>query len=297
MNAILRGLDYFTFCRPVLILTAWTVLLLGATRGMNPQLAWLLAGYTCLLGAAFIVNQLRDLAGDRINAKLPHLAQGVVSSGEARLMTGLLLTGALLFTLRAGLYHVLGLLVFLIITAWAYNFPPLRLKERLLLGPLALALAAALLFQQGSDFAGHAWLETLAMALSVLSISLLTEIPDCAGDRATGRRTLAVVAGDHFTLRLSTVLMAAAALLALMAGFHLLALPTLFSLLLQLRLALKRRVEVRAVNLAVRLSLLLLGLAVAVAFLWFGLLILTCYLLLRYYYRQRFRRRYPSFTE
>ncbi|MBL7032653.1 MAG: UbiA family prenyltransferase [Candidatus Delongbacteria bacterium] len=297
MKSVMKALDYFFFCRPILILAAWTVILLGAVRHRNLSLVWLLIAYSCLLGAAFILNQLRDLESDRINDKLPHLSRGVIQTGEARTLAWLLLSGALLFSLRAGLYHFAGMLLFLLITTWAYNQAPLRLKERFLAGPASLGVAAVLLFLQGNGFRYVEWPDLAAIWLAVTSICLLTEIPDREGDRQTGRRTVAVVSGVSVTLGLATALMGASSLFAWWGHFHHLALPAVCSTLLQLRLLTRRHCQTGEVNLAVRLSLLLLGLTVAVAFHWFGLLILACYLVARKYYWQRFRRHYPSFTE
>jgi len=50
---VLKVLDYLFFCRPILILAAWTVILLGASRQGSQQMIWLLAGYGCLLGRLF----------------------------------------------------------------------------------------------------------------------------------------------------------------------------------------------------------------------------------------------------
>jgi len=297
VKMLLKFLDYLFFCRPILILAAWTVILLGASRQGFQQQAWLLAGYGCLLGTAFIINQLRDRESDRINNKLPHLAHGVVSEHEARTLTWLLLIGGVLFILRAGWEHILSMTLLLAITTWAYNLPPLRLKKRFLSGPVTLGLSACLVFLQSTGFSRVAWEELVAVFLSVTSICLLTELPDREGDRQTGRRTVAVVSGETVTLRITTLLMAAATLSAIAGEFYLLAFPAFASTLIQLRLLVKRRRDTKAINFAIRLSLLLLGVAVAVAFLWFGLLILACYLVARKYYWYRFRRRYPSFTE
>ena len=297
MKTVLKLLDYLFFCRPILILAAWTVILLGVSRPGSQQQPWLLAGYGCLLGAAFVFNQLRDQESDRINNKLPHLAEGVVSESEAATLTWLLLIGGILFILRAGWEDFLSMAILLLFLTWAYNLPPLRLKKRFLAGPVTMGLASCLVFLQSIDFNRVAWEELLAIFFSVTSICLLTELPDREGDQQTGRRTMAVVSGETITLRLTMLLMAAASLSALIGEFYLLLVPALASTLLQLRLLSKRRRDTKAINLVIRLSLLLLGLAVAVAFLWFGLLILACYLVARKYYWYRFRRRYPSFTE
>jgi 4-hydroxybenzoate polyprenyltransferase len=297
VNTVLKLLDYLFFCRPILILAAWTVILLGASRHGSLQLTWLLAGYGCLLGAAFVINQLRDRESDLINNKLPHLAEGVVSESEARTLVWLLLIGGILFILRAGWEHFLSMTLLLAITTWAYNLPPLHLKKRFLAGPVTLGLTACLVFLQSTGFNLTAWEEMVAIFLSVTSICLLTELPDREGDRQTGRRTVAVVYGETATLRIAMLLMAVATVFTLVGEFYLLAFPALASTLLQLRLLVKRRRGTKAINLVIRVSLLLLGLAVAVAFLWFGLLILACYLVARKYYWYRFRRRYPSFTE
>jgi len=217
----------------------------------------------------FVINQIRDQDSDRINNKLPHLAEGVVSEAEARTLSWLLLIGGILFILRAGWEHFLSMALLLLFLIWAYNLPPLRLKKRFLAGPFTIGLAACLVFLQSTGFNRFAWEELIALFLSVTSICLLTELPDRKGDQQTGRRTMAVVSGETATLRLSTSLMAAATLLALSGEFYLLLIPALVSTLLQLRLLSKRQRDTKAINLVIKLPLLLLGLSVAVLF--FGL--------------------------
>jgi 4-hydroxybenzoate polyprenyltransferase len=290
-------LDYFFFLRPTLFFTAWIVILAGSAGNPQANVTGLFLLYALLLGAAFIQNQLADSETDRLNDKLPHLARGMVTPQGARRLEMLLLAAALVTGFMLGLRELLGAFVFLLITGWAYNLPPLRLKSRPFLGAFSLGAAAWLLFIQGSGWRRPEDPAGLTMTLGVMGLSLLTEIPDRKGDQIAGYNTTAVFLGARATVFLAMVMLFLALGAALWGGETRLLVFALPALLLTLQLLRFPDPDSRRVNLTVRLSLLFLALGLSWEYPWFALLIVLYYFIARAYYRLRLGRNYPSFTE
>src|SRR5687767_13101587 len=102
---------------------------------------WLAHSWRVLLGAVvlgpilwtatLLVNDVHDLAGDRLNprkARSP-LVQGTVSRGWANAAAYVFAAAALAGAIAVGWAFALCVLVNLVL-AWAYSVPPLRLKTR-----------------------------------------------------------------------------------------------------------------------------------------------------------------------
>ncbi|HTY08845.1 MAG TPA: hypothetical protein VMF29_06745, partial [Candidatus Edwardsbacteria bacterium] len=94
-------LDYLFVLRPILLVPAWTMLLVGhyqgsATHRMTwrlPGRLWLALGlYSGLMGAVYIVNQIFDVETDRLNRKLFLVADGFVSRPAIAIEAALLAT-------------------------------------------------------------------------------------------------------------------------------------------------------------------------------------------------------------
>ncbi len=70
--------DYVFLLRPMILIPVWTFFLLGAWHGSKaagsplpaPALLFGLAIFSCVVGAAYIVNQISDRSTDRETGKL-----------------------------------------------------------------------------------------------------------------------------------------------------------------------------------------------------------------------------------
>lgn len=298
-NGFSSWVDHFFLTRPTLILVVWIFPLAGA-RGLDVpflQMAALLFQYFCILGSAFIINQLHDQEGDAENGKCESLTRGLVSEESALRLSWILLIAGLVTALSLGLRNLLLTSLFFLLTAVFYNKPPIAAKDRPLAGPLLLAFSYAILVMQGAGLAGWfslmvAFWTSAPIVAAGFAISLLTTIPDLEGDRKTGKRTFAVVFGVDRCWIAAAAAMALAALLALAGSDWTVGYPALASTLLMFH-GLFTGPEVRAGKVA-RWSILLMGLALVPHHLWLAVLVPVYLLFARSYYRDRFDLSYPS---
>lgn len=155
----------------------------------------------CLNGVSNLWNQVFDIGIDRINHPDRPLPSGKADPYTTMVLGGAVALGSLGLSTELGhpgfTYVMLGILV----AAWAYSAPPMRLKRHLWLAPLAIAtprgalgLTAAYLVYGHVDL--HIAGIALAVALFVYWGNLTKDIPDVAGDKAGGMRTFAVLYGE-----------------------------------------------------------------------------------------------------
>lgn len=164
----------------------------------------------CLLGNLYIVglNQLEDIAIDRINKPHLPLAAGEFSVGDGRWIVGLAGLGALGLAWVGGpwLLATVGLSLAI---GTAYSLPPARLKRFpfwasfciLAVRGAVVNLGLFLHFSQrlGQPLAvpGRVWALTAFVLLFSIAIALFKDIPDIEGDRRYGIRTFSVDLGQR----------------------------------------------------------------------------------------------------
>lgn len=326
----MRLLDFFFLGRPVLVAVVLIFPLVGA-RGLSmgdPHLWVLLLQDAALVASAFVLNQLHDREGDRVNGKCPTLERGLVTARQAWVLAMGLLALGLAAALCLGPWHLAGALLFFALSAWAYNFPPLRAKDRPVLAPFLAAPAYFVLVGQAEAlarsrafslenllqrtwmpflpdpvvevmtplFAGVRMVEvledSLPMVLAGLSLSFLSTVPDLEGDRVAGKRTWAVVKGGKSTWSMAIMFMGMAFALSLGRQDVLVALPALLSMLLMLYG--RRQPEDRIpAELVLRVSVLFQ--AMALCWVWPALAAGVALLLgaSRLYYQRRLQLTYP----
>lgn len=130
------------------------------------------------------------------------IQQGQVSVAQTRsvawTLMGLVVLGGLLLAVHSG-PGVVVLGVCGLVLAWAYSAPPLKLMSRGA-GELTVALVWWMVMV-GADYVQrqHFFLipavNALSFGLLVANILLINGVPDAEGDRAVGKRTLAVRLG------------------------------------------------------------------------------------------------------
>lgn len=187
----------------------------------------------CTQWAVHYSNELHDLAADQANAGRTRLAGGsgvlvmgkALPSDAAGIARGLWMaavTASALLAVRAPVSLWASGPVMLL--AWAYSAPPLRLCARGL-GELAAGLVVAagvpalILLPAGASSATFLPLALLVLQLAA-AVAVLS-LPDAASDAATGKRTLAVRLGPRPTrVAIQTTWMASglATTLAILAG-------------------------------------------------------------------------------
>ena len=305
-------LDYLFVLRPILLAPVWTMLLAGHYQGQRflalsperwrwPQeIWWIILLYSCLMGAAYIVNQIFDVETDRLNRKLFLVAEGYVDRTAVWLEAGVLFAGSLVLGFRlfgpaVGLLMAgsggLGLL---------YSVPPFKLKAKPALDMLANGfgygmLAFATGWAAGGQYSDAVWLAAAPYALAVAAVYLNTTIPDLGSDRATGNVTTGVWLGTAATSWLALGLMALSLALALALADWMCAVAA--GCALPLFLAAAASGKMKWVMLSYQAGALALVALVGFVFpILLGLLAAT-YLALRFYHKWRFGMDYPRFAD
>ena len=176
------------------------VIALTATNAPSFEAAiwsWLIAWVACLCGNVYIVglNQVEDIAIDRINK--PHLpiASGEFTKRHAQWLVGILGSGAIALALISqNVYLVLTVGLSLLIGT-AYSLPPVRLKRypfwasvcilavRGAIVNLGLYLYFATQFGLPPTVPTRVWALTLFVLVFSFAIAIFKDIPDLDGDR------------------------------------------------------------------------------------------------------------------
>lgn len=305
-------LDYLFVMRPILMAPVWTMLLAGHYRGQRfmalsperwrwPQeIWWIILLYSCLMGAAYIVNQIFDVETDRLNRKLFLVAEGYVDRTAVWLEAGVLFAGSIVLGFR-----LFGTAVGLLMAASGglgllYSVPPFKLKAKPVLDMLANGfgygmLAFATGWAAGGQYSDAVWLAAAPYALAVAAVYLNTTIPDRASDKATGNVTTGVWLGTAATSWLAAGMMALSLALALALSDWLCAAAAGCALPLFLAAAATGRMKWAMLSYQAG-SLALVALVGFVFPILLGLLAAT-YLALRLYHRWRFGMDYPRFAD
>ncbi len=162
------------------------------------------------------LNQLTDIAIDRINKpKLP-LASGAFSVAMGRRIVCVLGLLALVLAVVQGPI-LLATVVLSMAIGTVYSLPPLRLKRFPFWAALCIFGVRGLIVNLGFfnhfrySFSGNSWqvipLEVWALTTFVVlfsvAIALFKDIPDLEGDRQFQVRTLTVRLGPYFVFKLS----------------------------------------------------------------------------------------------
>ncbi|HSG98888.1 MAG TPA: UbiA family prenyltransferase [candidate division Zixibacteria bacterium] len=304
----MRLLDYIFFCRPLVLIPVWTFFLLLRPIAL-PYHLWTwsaslgLAGLTALTAGAYVLNQLYDIESDRRNRKLGFFDPPVeFSTGQARRLYWFLTLGPILC---AALLEINLLAPFVIAAAlgWAYSAPPIRAKDRPILGLVFNAISFSAVIWWVIVAPQRGWAERLdsvglgealvlaAVFCAVAAVYVLTTIPDLAGDSASGKVTVAVKLGRTKSLVSSELLLGAVAVLSYrspLAGLGAVAVVTAAIV----GWAIWKNSE-GAVLLAAKLPILLLTVSAGITYPWYLLFVLALIFLSRLYYRRRFGLTYP----
>ncbi len=266
--------DAFFILRPTLFFPSWTFFLAGYSRGEGSGAGWMLIWLGAAFGASFLLNQLTDRKEDLLNKKL------LPRWGE---FAGVELTGLLaLFFLIAGVF---------------YNFSPLRLKSRPILGIVSCAVGIWICYLIGARSAdisyGAAILYGFPYALAGAAVSLLTHVPDLEGDIRAGMRTFPAVYGVKKTGMWAAVLVVICIAVSFLLSDYAILVSSLVSLPLFIRYMIRR--DVLSADYAIKIAIF--SLAVAIGFTWipFLFLIAAYYPFARWYHLKRLGLDYPRF--
>jgi homogentisate phytyltransferase / homogentisate geranylgeranyltransferase len=175
-----------------------------------------IAVVACLLGNLYIVglNQLEDIAIDRINKPHLPLAAGEFSIADGRWIVGLAGLGAMGLAVVGGPW-LLATVGLSLLIGTAYSLPPVRLKRFPFWASVCiLAVRGTIvnlgLFLHFSDrldlpptIPGRVWALTAFILLFSIAIALFKDIPDIEGDRRYGISTLSLRLGQRTVFNLA----------------------------------------------------------------------------------------------
>ncbi len=313
MSKWLRPFDYFFLTRPILFFPGWATLLAGYAAahvrvrpvsslflGMewwNAKLVLGLILFACAMGGSFVLNQLMDIESDRSNKKLFLLGDGFISRRAGYLESWLLLVFSVLGALMVDPEFFAMVLIFNLVTGYAYNFAPFTLKDRPIGGLLANMAMGWLAFAMGWIIARPASPDLLISSLPYLffntALYFLTTLPDVDGDRASAKVTFPVKFGLTLTVALCLIFYILAGLFSLWHKNEFMLVVIVVTGPFMLRLATQRNRASAIVT--VKAGIASFALLICLIFPLFLVLLAAIFFFTRFYYRKRFNYDYPNF--
>lgn len=303
-----RILDFIFFTRPVILIPAWVMLLLGYYSGArwggvhlerlypSAELCLAFLSFSLIMASTHILNQIADLESDRINEKGLFLPKGVVGLKTAWVEWGVLMGVGFGVGIVVGLEHLLWLGLAKCMGV-LYSLPPARLKGRPGFDLLANALGyGGVAFILGWRLIGDglrvAWLHAVPYAFAVGAVFINTTIPDLKGDERVGSRTVGVWLGESRSRLLAIGLLGLAITTGVLLGDPVIILAGLISLPAFVWATLKR--GRRDYLLSTHSGVLSLAVLAGLIFPYFLVFLLGVVMATRLYHRYRFGISYPG---
>ncbi len=296
----MKVIDFIFAARPMLLLPVWSLFLIAdnfysGTTSFDRYDFIILAGLTFLVAGAYYINQIYDYQSDLINKKLGFLQTGKISRNEMTIVY--IVLSAISIITGFMLSRFLGIVFSLIfILGYIYSAPPLRLKDRPILGLLSNSFAYGILVPLSiPGLAENAdYLVMIMPTYFFMTVSagyLLTIIPDREGDAETGKQTLAVILSDRSIIIVAIILLAFSLLLAWEMNHLFLFLISSVSLLLCAAILISPKRNL--IFLACKLPILLISLLAGYYYSGYLVFLLALLFLTRLYYKKRFGMVYP----
>jgi homogentisate phytyltransferase/homogentisate geranylgeranyltransferase len=172
----------------------------GAATGPVDLACTLLAGW-CVNVFIVGVNQIEDVAIDRINKPWLPIAAGDLAPGAARaIVTACAIVPVSLAATQGPVE--LGAVAVALVVGWAYSCPPLRLKRYAAPASLSIAFVRTLVVNLGvwlhfapGGVSPAVWALTAFSLPYSLAIAILKDVPDVRGDRRFDIATFSVRLG------------------------------------------------------------------------------------------------------
>jgi len=232
-----QALAFIRLGRPLFLVGGFALYGLGAAAaawagGGNVPIAWrrFAWGQVAITATQLMThycNDYFDLAADRANLTPTRWSGGsrVLPGGElspAAALYGALVLAAIAIVVSIKLALAPGagpltlpLLLIMVVLAWEYSAPPLRLHSTGL-GELNVALVVSCMtplagyYLQTGRLAALPFLAAAPLCCLQMAMLLAIEFPDAAGDAATGKRTLVVRMGAPAAARAYQLVIVAA---------------------------------------------------------------------------------------
>lgn len=321
---VIKIIDTFFLTRLLLLIPVWTVLILGWITGSRDagvggtilghsdggKELWIsLLFFSLIVTFIYIVNQIRDVEGDRINNKLFILPGGYVSIKTAWIISFISvilgLWGAWYF------FDQNMLLIFFtgFIVGLLYNLPPVELKNHAFGGTFANLIGHGIITYLVGWYAAKGngkflnidliytgLLVSLSAGFANAAVYLTTTIPDAEGDMRIGKKTFAVLYGKKAT----SVVAAIFCLLSFASAFFLehnswvMIIPAALSSFLFIRFIF---ISNKALAFQTfRWPVILLSFFVSLFVPLYAVLVFVVLIITKIYYKKRFNYNYPNFS-
>ena len=207
LNKKIKGI--IRLFRPELPFSAGICVLLGeiVALGGFPPIREAVLGFMCgffISGSALISNDYFDLEVDKVNSPDRPLPSGAVSPSEAILLASLAMLIGLAASFAISLQAFILSLIFGAVGI-LYNW---RFKQAGLLGNLMVASSVAITFILGGLAVGQpfnkiVWFFSLTAFLIDLGEEIAGDAMDIEGDRKRNSKSIAIIYGKDFALRIS----------------------------------------------------------------------------------------------
>ena len=300
-----RFLDYFFIMRPTLFFPLWTFFLAGcfsaqryAVLHNHNRMLVSMGLLTLLMGAVYIINQIVDAEGDAKNDKLFFIARGIISEKSAKIQVAILLACSIAVAFLLDLKLGMMFIIVTIFTGLLYSIRPFSWKDRPILGILTNFAGGWSIVACGMVAAGYwgkgIFIRPLPYAVAIVSVFLLTTILDISGDKETEKITFGVRYGLKKTVYWALVFEIICAIISFWLREWLLFFPAVLAMPLFSIAAFKQ--DLKSINLAIKITVLLASLAVCAVYPFYFLLIVVNYFFSKWYYRVRFHLEYPKFA-
>jgi 4-hydroxybenzoate polyprenyltransferase len=308
--------DYFFITRPMLFFPGWNTLMAGYlaqthqlkllsnvlegsyyVQIWNVKLALVMFIFMLAMGGSFILNQIADVESDQRNKKLFLVGEGYINKQAAWKESVIVLILAILGGFLINISTVILVAFFILITGYLYNFSPFQYKNRpvrglilnILMGWIAFGLGWVNNGSVNNDF----FLQSLPYLFLNTALYLMTTIPDRKGDRASGKKTFAVAYGFSVTLYSAVTLYVLSLVASVLLNDQFL---LIINVLLILNfLALVFRPGVRGAVRFLKMAIFFFSIMVCFKFPLYFAVMVTVFIISRYYYRFRFQFEYPTF--
>ena len=192
----------------------------------------LIAWLACILGNIYIVglNQIFDIAIDRVNKPYLPIASGIFSLPEGYWIVGISGFFAVFLAVLSG-YWLLFTVVVSLLIGTAYSLPPIRLKRYPVLAALCILVVRGLIVNLGlflyftNHLKGESLLTSSVWALSLfilfftIAIAIFKDVPDMEGDRKYQIKTFTILLGKSTIFNLSRWVISGCYLGMILAAF------------------------------------------------------------------------------
>jgi|FLOH01.1.fsa_nt_gi 4-hydroxybenzoate polyprenyltransferase len=307
LNKVLKYLDYLFVLRPILFFPVWTLILCGyysSESNINVEVAqdttFIILSFILLTvtsGAVYLLNNIEDAAGDKINRKVLLIQDGFFTKKQATRYLFLLLSIGLLLAFFASFKLFLWLVASFLITGYIYSAKPFKLKDSVY-GSLVVSIVSGFMtfgfgwYLQSNTLNPVFLWYALPYVLAWVSVSLLTTIPDKEGDTHEAKETVSVKHGIEKTQDIGYLLLGLSLFFSALTWDWVIGLAGALSIPAYREMFNTRTVA--STLKSIRYSIGLLSAIIALVFPSYFVLLAFVYFLSKWYYKQRFNLNYPT---